>query len=314
MTVEIRHLRYFVAVAEKLHFTQAAEELHLAQPALSHQIQRLESTLQIRLLHRNTRSVALTDAGVQFLVRAKAAVAAFDEALESASRLRLGEVGHVAFGINPRTQHHIPASVTRAMGERCPDVAVDVIAEATSMLVADVMGGHLDVALCLCPVEQAGLNIELVRRERLFVALPGGHPLSERTELSLTDLREESWLLPSDRKAIGCNTLLRQQCASLGIEIRAAGVHPDYDHAFSIVAGGLGIEIVPEDFVPEQEISGVHFVPLAEITMPLALVWRSDNVDPVLRQVFSAVHALCDEQGWDQAPVRRSAVSITLVA
>jgi DNA-binding transcriptional LysR family regulator len=301
IAIEIRHLRYFVAVAGKLHFTRAAEELHVAQPALSHQIQRLEASLQVRLLERSTRAVTLTEAGTDFLVWARAAVAAYDAALDAAARLRSGEAGRLTLGANPRTHHDLISSVTAALNEACPDIVIDIVTKATSMLVDDVRDGRLDVALCLCPVTTPGLNIEVAIHEPLFVAMREDHRLASCDELTLLDLRDEIWLLPSDRKAIGYNTLIRQRCLELGFEILKAPVHPDYDNEFSLVAAGTGIELAPEAFIGKRSIPGVRFVPMsASHSLPMALVWRQEGADPALGRLLDVVRELRDQLGWRQ--------------
>jgi DNA-binding transcriptional LysR family regulator len=299
MTIEIRHLRCFIAVAEKLHFTLAAEELHLAQPALSHQIQRLEATLRVRLLDRTTRAVVLTEAGRQFLAQAKAAVAAYDEALDTGRRLGRGEAGRVTIGTNPRTRHHLVSTVTSTVRERCPGVAADILTEATSLLVDDVRTGRLDIAICLCPVRTPDLRVEMIRAEPVFVAMASGHPLAGRARLTLADLSGERWLLPSDRKAIGYNSLIQDRCSRWGYDIIVAPEAPDYDDAFSLVTAGKGIELAPQDFVGDREFPGVTFVPMTpDNWLPMSLVWRAGNADAVVTQVVNAVRAIPDQLGW----------------
>jgi DNA-binding transcriptional LysR family regulator len=309
MTVEIRHFRYFVAVAEKLHFTLAAEELHLAQPALSHQIQRLEASLRVRLLDRTTRAVVLTEAGKQFLTQAKAAVAAYDAALETGRRLGRGEAGRVTIGTNPRTRHQLISTVIGAVRERCPDVCADIVTKATSLLVDDVRTGRLDIAICLCPVRTPDLRVEMIRAEPLFVAMALGHPLADRAQLTLADLSAEKWLLPSDRKAIGYNSLIRERCWRWGYDIIAAPEAPDYDDAFSLVTAGRGIELAPQDFMGDRDFPGVTFVPMThDDWLPMSLVWRAENADPGIAQVVDAVRAIPDQLGW-RSRQRSTAVS-----
>lgn len=297
MSVEIRHLRYFLAVAEELHFTRAAERLHLAQPALSSQIKKLETTLRVQLLHRSTRFVELTQAGEGFLVKARAAVVAYDDALTTASQLRTGESGHIRFGINPRTRTSLRLRVLQVMQGMNPNVTMDITTGGSAQLVESVLEGHLDAALCLAPAAAAGLRSMLIRQEPMFAALPESHPLTHRDSLVLTDLRDEMWLLPSAR-VFGSNSTMQQRCREHGFEMRVALATSDYDDDFTLVAGGHGVEVIPDSFIRSNHVSGVAFVPLEEETMPLRLITRADNDAPALGQVFTALRSIAEEEGW----------------
>jgi DNA-binding transcriptional LysR family regulator len=298
MSVDLRKLRYFVKVAEELHFTRAAERLHLAQPALSLQIRRLEEDLGLRLFDRNTRQVRLTAGGEQFLEKARAVLVAYDSALELAASISRGETGHLALGISPQARHTVGTAMINAIREQLPGVLLMKREEGTSPLVMDVQSGHLDVALGFCPALTSELQSELIRDEPLLVAVPEHHRLAGRPEVALEDLKDETWLLPSNAKAGGYLVVIQEWCRNLGFEIKASAETTDYDEEFDPVRRGRGIELLTVDFCGDRAVEGVVFVPvLADQTLPVKLVWRGDD-NPVLESFLSIARELRDANGW----------------
>jgi LysR family transcriptional regulator, benzoate and cis,cis-muconate-responsive activator of ben and cat genes len=308
VSIEVRHLRYFVAVAEELHFTRAAERLHLAQPALSLQIRRLERELGLRLFARNTRQVRLTKAGEQILERARAVLRDYDALTDLAGTVARGESGHLALGVSPQARTTVGAAIVTAIRERLPGVVLSKREEGTSPLVADVQAGRLDAALGFCPRATDELVSEQVRNEPLLVAVPAGHPLADRDELTIEELRDETWLLPSEAKAGGYLAVLRRWCATMGFQPRAADETTDYDEEFEPVRHGRGIEMVTVDFRGERQIDDVVFVPIAlHQTLPMQLVWRGDNDNPVVPKLVEIVRDLRDANRWTASPTAISA-------
>jgi DNA-binding transcriptional LysR family regulator len=300
VSIELRHLRYFVAVAEELHFTRAAERLHLAQPALSLQIRRLEDELGVRLFSRSTRQVQLTPGGEALLERARVVLREYDALLGHAGAVAGGESGHLALGISPQARTTVGTAFVHAIRERLPDVVLSKREEGTSPLLADVRSGRLDAALGFCPELSDELEAEHVRDEPLLVAVPAGHPVAERGEVAIEDLRDETWLLPSDAKAGGFLGVFRGWCASMGFEPRAGDETTDYDEEFEPVRHGRGIVLATVDFQGDRRIDGVVFVPVAaHQTLPLQLVRRRDNDNPVLAQLVEIARDLRRESGWE---------------
>ena len=287
MTIEIRHLRLFLAVADELHFTRAAERMHLAQPALSAQIKKLEENLGLTLLERNTRAVALTDAGRILRAEARAAVEAYDRALATAAMLRRGGAGHLALGINPRSRSQMRMRIMERLSEINPRVTVDFIAEGSVRLVEEVAAGRLDAALCVGPRTNPNLRSLLVRDDPLIVAIPAAHPLAGRESISLAELRDERWILPSSR-VYGSNATLQQECRDVGFEMLVSETASDYDEDFTGVARGGGIEVVPYSFT-RRPTTGVAFVPLRELSIPLQLIWQPASEGPALSCLVRAV-------------------------
>lgn len=193
--MELRHLRYFRAVAEELHFGRAAQRLHIAQPPLSQQIRALEAELGVALLARTTRTVELTPAGEAYLQRVVRILAAVDDAGEQARRIAAGTEGLLAVGCVGSATYSLLPSLVRALGEALPGVEVSVRGEmlAPAQLAA-LATGEIDLALLRPPVQHTGVRTEVIRRDRLLVALPEGHRLAARAELRMADLRDEDFV------------------------------------------------------------------------------------------------------------------------
>ena len=199
MNVELRHLRYFVAVAEELHFTRAAQRVHIAQQPLSAAIARLEQQLGVTLLERTTRRVELTEAGEALLEPARAALRAVDEALAAAQAAGRGEAGDLSAGLSSGAWYGLEPFFD-AVRERHPRLRLHVRQQSTRPLLDDVRAGRLDLAVGLCVQDPGGLAIQRLKDEPVFVAVPGDHRLAGRDTIALAELDGETVALddPAD--------------------------------------------------------------------------------------------------------------------
>jgi DNA-binding transcriptional LysR family regulator len=282
MSLALRHLRCFVAVAEELHFNRAAERLHIAQPALSVNIKRLEEELGVTLLRRSTRSVQLTEAGAIFLEKAKAAIAAFDEAVDLGGDLARGERGTLRVGGSSQVRHRLSNALS-TFCHRHPQVEVIKREEGTGQLLADVVDRQIDVGLGLEPEHKPAISYRTVAREPLVLVLRDDHPLARREYAALTDLTDEVLLLPSERRARGYNLRLIARCAAAGFTPKVAEGVTDHDERFQSVLEGIGVELKCFDFVAERTSPGIAFVPIVpEETMSIELFWRTDAEHPLI--------------------------------
>jgi DNA-binding transcriptional LysR family regulator len=289
VSIEIRHLRQFVMVAEEMHFTRAAERLHIAQPALSAQIKRLETELQVPLFERNTRVVRLTQHGATFLESARAVIDAWDAAMIVAGSMRKHEKTTVSLGIALRIDQRIRGEVKARLARIDPGVSVDFIAESSYRLVHDVAAGRIDAALCVAAVHVAGVRYHEVRQDPVVAVLPVGHPLSEQPSISLIDLKDDAWLVPSSR-VIGTTAIMHELCRARGFEIRVSPFESaDYDDEFRAVAEGRGIEVAPSLMVPRRQVDGVVFVPVVDATLPLEIAHLPSSSSPALQAAIRAV-------------------------
>ena len=260
--MELRHLRYFRAVAEELHFGRAAERLHIAQPPLSQQIRQLERELGVTLLVRSTRKVELTPAGSAYLNRAVAILDAVDDATQQAQRIAEGVEGRLAIGCVGSATYSLLPRLVRALREHLPGVEVSIRGEMLAPAqISALLAGEIDLALLRPPVEQSGVLLETVRRDRLLAALPEGHALALRDELSIADLRDEEFVAHAGHGRSVMNSVLTAMCADAGFVPRVRHEVEETSTLVTLVAAGLGVAIVP-DPTAALDIAGVCYRPL----------------------------------------------------
>jgi DNA-binding transcriptional LysR family regulator len=294
--MDLRHLRYFVAVAEERHFGRAAERLHMAQPPLSQQIRQLESELGVELLRRTTRRVELTEAGRAYLDRARAILAEVDAAAHLARRVASGSVGHLTIGCVGSATYSLLPALSRTLSTELPGVDFFFRGE---MLVPDLVealrSGTIDVALLRPPIADRSLAVHTLRRDRLVVAVPVDHPLARRSRLRTADLAEVELIVHSaDRRSVMYDVVLRV--------LRDAGVEPRIRHEvgetstlLTLVAGGLGVAIVPEP-VTALALDGIVYLPLigTDARVELAAAHRAERDEPHLRRAVGIIKAMFD--------------------
>jgi DNA-binding transcriptional LysR family regulator len=248
--VDLRQFRYFVAVAEELHFSRAAERLHIGQPPLSLQIQAIEQELGVMLLKRSRRRVELTEAGRVFLVEARAALAQAAHAVETAKRAASGHVG--ALSINFTTSAPLTSVFSRAIRAyhmAFPDVHLQ-LRIATSQATLDALAlRKLDVGL-IRPAAQAampaGLTAVPVYRERLMLVLPADHPLADLTApVPGEALADEKFVLRARGTGAGFYEQVFQICAQAGFTPNVVQDAAETTTTLGLVAAGLGLSIMP---------------------------------------------------------------------
>ena len=288
--MELRHLRYFRAVAEELHFGRAAERLHIAQPPLSQQIRVLEHDLGVDLLVRTTRKVELTAAGAAYLRRAVAILDAVDQAGEQARRIAEGTEGQLAIGCVGSATYSLLPALVRSLREALPNVDVSVRGEmlAPAQLSA-LAAGAIDLALLRPPVPPSGLVVETVRRDPLLVAVPAGHTLAARRQVSVSDLRDEEFIAHAGRGRSVMSSVLAAVCADAGFVPRVRHEVAETSTLVTLVAAGLGVAIVP-DPTAALDIAGVRYRPLIPSTLGVDLLAvRAANANSAITEHVLAV-------------------------
>jgi DNA-binding transcriptional LysR family regulator len=291
--MELRHLRYFVAVAEERHFGRAAERLHIAQPPLSQQIRRLEAELGAPLLHRTTRRVELAPAGEVLLPRAREILAAVDAAAEDARRAARGEFGRLAIGFTGSATYALLPALADALRDALPGVVLELRGELlTPAQVSGLLDGTLDLGLLRPPVREHSLEVEILRREQLVAVLPKGHRLAAAAAVPLEQLEDEPFVMyPSHFRSV-LHDAVEDTCAAHGFRPRVALEVSETATLVSFVAAGLGVSLVP-DSVRHMTVEGAVYRPLAReaAEVELAVAWRRDDDAPVLRRALEVVRA-----------------------
>ncbi|HKP42226.1 LysR substrate-binding domain-containing protein [Mycobacterium sp.] len=257
--MELRHLRYFRAVAEELHFGRAAVRLHIAQPPLSQQIRQLERELAVTLLVRNTRKVELTPAGKAYLDRAVAILDAVDEAGRQAQRIAQGAEGHLAIGCVGSATYSLLPRLVRALREELPGVDVSVRGEMLAPAqISALLAGDIDLALLRPPIDEPGVIVETVRRDRLIAALPEGHSLAARNQLRINDFSDEEFIVHAGHGRSVMNSVLMAMCADAGFVPRVRHEVEETSTLVTLVAAGLGVAVVPEP-TAALDVAGVCY-------------------------------------------------------
>lgn len=278
--MEIRHLRYFLAVAEAGHMTRAAERLGIQQPPLSLQIKALETELGVPLFHRHPKGVALTDAGRLFQAEARRLVddmAAMQQRMACVAR---GELGVLNVGFtSSAAAHAFTPEALRACRRAWPGITLSIREDHAAGITEAVEAGRLHCGLIRVPVSQPdGLTFETLLSEPVVVALPRDHALARRADaLSLADLRGEGFILVRQPGAPGLYANLLALCEAQGVRPRIAAEVERMVTSLNLVAAGAGIAVVP------ASMAGLHphavvYLPLLDGTpldAPLTLVYRT---------------------------------------
>lgn len=288
--MDLRHLRYFVAVAEERNFSRAAARLHMAQPPLSQQIKQLEGELGLTLLERNTRRVDLTAAGAVYLERAREILAAVDDAADVAARVAAGRAGRLAIGCVGSATYSLLPAVARRMRAELPDVEFAFRGEVLSPdQVQALHAGSLDLGLLRPPVESRGLTVVPVRRDRLWAAVPTGHRLGGRRRLRVADLRGEDLVVHAGGGRSVMNGLVQGVCAARGFAPVFAHEVAETSTLVTFVAAGLGIAVVPEP-AAALAVPGVAYVPLAGAGhVELVAATRTGDDNPALARALGVL-------------------------
>ncbi|AJW28951.1 LysR family transcriptional regulator [Chania multitudinisentens RB-25] len=266
MNIELRHLRYFVAVAEELHFGRAAERLRISQPPLSQQIKALEEMLGARLLARNNRNVGLTQAGEMFLKEAYQVLDQVNRAAEKATRLERGEIGELMIGFTSSAPFISAVSRSlRTFRQLSPNVHIKMREINTKQQLVPLLNGELDLGVMRNTRLPDALQHQVLLREPLLAVVPNGHPLVHKAPgtLRFTDLAQEPFVFFSREVGTALYDEILALLANAGI---APYITQEVGEAMTIiglVAAGLGISILPTSF-GRVKIDGVTYLPIAE--------------------------------------------------
>jgi DNA-binding transcriptional LysR family regulator len=243
--MELRHLRYFVAVAEELHFGRAAVRLSIVQPSLSQQIRQLEDELGFPLLQRTKRSVELTNAGKVFLSEAQQVLTQVQEAKRAAQRAYRGEEGRLVIGYISSSTYDVLPMMLRAYRERFPHVEVALRELTTHEQIRALEEEYIQVGLLRLPISAPLLHVEVVRQEPIVCVLPEEHPLASREHITVSLLANEPFVLQSRQRGAGYHIQLMKLCLASGFTPNVIQEVTEMHAIVGLVAAGIGISLVP---------------------------------------------------------------------
>jgi DNA-binding transcriptional LysR family regulator len=295
--LELRHLRYFVAVAEDGSVTRAARRLNMEQPPLSQQIRSLEAELGVRLFDRVAKRIVLNAAGRQFLQDARHTLDAAAAAVDRVRRFDRGEQGHVACGFTSSASlHHLAPKLIRAFRLAYPLATFDVEERETFALLSGVDQKRLDMAFVRTTGSGlAALESQVLHEEAFVAALPSDHRLAKSAApVALSALMREPLVLYRRPEGFGIFEVLMDALRRAGFEPRVVEQVPRIITAINLVAAGQGISLVPESMRALHNASVVYrrLAAGALPPIPLTLVFRRDNTSALVRNFIEVARTI----------------------
>jgi DNA-binding transcriptional LysR family regulator len=292
--MELRHLRYFVAVADTLNFTRAAEKLHLAQPSLTRQIQNLEDEIGVRLLNRTKKHVALTEEGTAFLVDARRVLALAEESIQAVQRRSRGEIGQLNIGYLSNFNFDLLPKTLGSFRKEFPHIALNLFDMTPAEQFRALDARKIDLGFVGLRLASASSDLqwECIARHKTVVVLPAKHPLTRKTRLSLHDLKAMFFVGMSEKTHPGFRNWLAETCQPAGFIPRIlqdADLEPGL---MRFVAEGLGVTLAREkiQILPHP---GVVFRPLSPpVRTGYWIAWNRGNTSRALHEYVQIVKDL----------------------
>jgi DNA-binding transcriptional LysR family regulator len=286
--MELRHLRYFVAIAEERSFTRASERLWVAQPSLSTQIRRLESELGIRLFERHSRGVDLTDAGELFLERARTALAAADAARATGHDLEEGLVGSVRLGLVTGAGWRGTSALFRHFGVERPAVELTVVESYAGTLLRDLRDGRLDAIIGPSEFGSAELRRVRLGREPWIVVAGPSHPLAGSGPIAAAELEGQRFVVTGHRDGAGYDRLVADTLGALGVTAALERGGPGPALLAAVAAGdALALTTAPEGAIGGAAARRIQPTRRVEF----ALLWRDEPATPALDALIRSAEA-----------------------
>ena len=269
--MELRQLRYFVVLAEELHFHRAAERLCISQPPLTQQIRALEAELQVLLLHRTSRKVQLTDAGRVFLERSRQVLAAVDASVEAARGASDGLIGLLRVGYIHSASHTLMPAIVRASTDKLPRLRLHLHELDVDRQVDALLADRIDVGLIRMPLLHPGVESRVLLTEGFVLALPQRHPLTKVAKVAIGQLAGQSLIgYPNARGEGTFHRALMELCASGGIAPSISQVARTVQTALGLVRAGVGLAIVPRS-IQSLQLGGVVYREFADVTPTVSM-------------------------------------------
>lgn len=281
--MELRHLRYFVAVAEELNFTRAAARLHTAQPSFSQQIRDLEEEIGTPLLTRTKRRVALTEAGHAFLDEARLVLAQAQRAVAMARRAAQIDERRLVIGFLPSAEVKIFPTMLTVMRARFPDLNLVFRSLTTREQLDALSQREIDVGFLRLPVNDPALVTEAVLRERLMAVMPADHSLAAQAEVDLAELAPFPFLRISPEHAGGLHDIVEGMLRACRVEVTPVQDVDNVMTMMTLVGLGAGFTLLP-DYVEHLLFRNVTTRPLKgpQTFVDLVMVWHQGNTSPEL--------------------------------
>ncbi|MCE0523498.1 MAG: LysR substrate-binding domain-containing protein [Methylacidiphilales bacterium] len=291
--VELRHLRYFVAVAEELSFRQAAQRLHLSQPPLSMQIKDLEGELGVQLFDRTNRAIALTAAGNSFLLDARRILAEAQQAGATAKKIAAGIVGHLRLGFMLSTAHKLLGSAVQKFKQRYPEVEISLLDLTNSEQIQALSGDRLDIAFTRSRIAKPDLETEVLIEEPMVMMVPSNDSLARKKRLTWKDLAGKSIVTLHPDQALGYYDNFFIKCSEAKISVVSGQYANDIHTEMWLVSIGMGL--APTSFTTTQiRRPNVSFCQLPSNLPKVQTVmsWKKAGLSPVKTNFIAIIRQL----------------------
>ncbi|QIR38845.1 LysR family transcriptional regulator [Tolypothrix sp. PCC 7910] len=282
--MELRHLRYFIAVAEELHFSKAAERLHIAQPPLSQQIQQLETELGVELFHRKTkRQVQLTEAGKVFLQEAYGLLLQLETAIALTQRIGRGQTGQLRIGFTSLVIYELLPLILRQFREQFPDVELVLRELTTSQQEQAIRDSVIHVGFAHPPLEDDTLSYQSIHQQTLVVALPSNHSLAQAEHIQVQELEDEPLIMFPRYLAPGLYDSIMSLFRQRNIKPQITQEAVQMQTIIGLVSAGMGVAITPS-VLQDLQRSGVTYRPLREQApvIETAVIWHENSLTPLV--------------------------------
>jgi len=292
--MELRHLRYFVAVAENLNFTKAGAKLNLAQPSLTRQIHNLEGEIGVRLLNRSKSQVALTEEGRSFLVDARRILALATESVLAVQRLSRGEIGQLNIAYLSNFDFELLPETLRAFRKSFPHIALNLFDMTPAEQFRALEARKIDLGFVGLPPPAANRDLqwESIARHRTVVVLPEKHPLARKRQVKLGELKTMFFVGMSEKTYPGFRDWLSGRCQQAGFMPRILQDAELEPALMTFVAEGLGVSLAREH-IKRLPHPGVALRPLAPpVRTDYCIAWNRDNDSRALQQYIQMVKSL----------------------
>jgi DNA-binding transcriptional LysR family regulator len=289
--MELRHLRYFVAVAEDLSFTKAAAKLHLAQPSLTRQVHNLEEEIGVRLLNRSKSQVALTEEGRSFLVDARLILALAAESIVAVQRLSRGETGQLNIAYLSNSDFELLPATLGAFRQAFPHIALNLFDMPPAEQIRALEARKIDLGFVGLPppATMGHLQWESIARHRTVVVLPAKHPLARKSQVSLAELKTMFFVGLSERTHPGFRNWLTETCRQAAFIPRILQDAELEAALMTFVADGLGVSLAREP-IKKLPHPGVAFRPLTPLLKSdYCIAWNRDNDSRALQEYIRIV-------------------------
>jgi DNA-binding transcriptional LysR family regulator len=279
--LELRHLRYFAAVADELHFGRAAERLSVSQPALSVQIRQLEEIAGVQLFERHSRRVMLTDAGRQLVDSVKRLLRDAESALTAAQHAAEGQIGELRVGFGPTLMLSDLAHVFRRYRARYPKVRLDLHEWATAEQTGALLRGDLDLGIVRAAAPDPRLSVETFATEPLMIALNRQHPLAKAKQVRIAALAREPWVMFPREIAPLLHDQVMRLCAHAGFTPIVVQESREVYTTVGLVGCGIGVTIVPAA-AQLMAWKGIVYKSIPNAFVELSMVRASGTPRPVV--------------------------------